>query len=333
MDGISNLRNTHSDELSNTGTDLQRLIKQAEQYITEAKSTSTRRGYKRDWQQYCYWCSSHNIDPLPARYETIVLYITHLANEHRVSTISRSMTAISQAHKLSGFPSPCAAPIVSEALKGIKKKLGVNQKRAKPLVWVDLKKVIDQTPPTFLGRRDGALLLLGWAGALRRSEVVAIDYEDIEFRPEGMAITIRRSKTDQEGEGYVLGIPLAKEERYCPTTRIRHWIDLARITSGPLFFAIGSAGGKWFYVNTQEHHRLSDRMVNEIVKKYVSLAGISPAGYSGHSLRAGFVSEAASKQTPEYSIQLHTRHRSTKILRGYIRNSSIFADNPLSILI
>jgi integrase len=200
-------------------------------------------------------------------------------------------------------------------------------------VLADLRRLVDAMRPTFLGRRDQALLLVGWAGALRRSEIVALDFEHVDFVEEGMVITIASSKTDQEGEGYKLGIPYAQDGRYCPVKKLEHWINLARIESGPLFFAVGTPGKNKFTTQVDDRRRLSDRMVNVIIKRRAKSAQVSSVGLSGHSLRAGFITTAASKEAPEHMIQLHTRHRSTASLREYIRDGNLFANNPLSALL
>jgi len=242
------------------------------------------------------------------------------------------LTSISQAHKIADHPSPTRAVEVAEVFKGIRREKGTAQKRAKPLVLPELKKVVDSMRPSFLGRRDTALLLVGWAAALRRSELVALDFEHFEMVEEGLILTIRRSKTDQEGAGFKLGIPFARDSRYCPVKRLAHWVELARISAGPLFFSIGTPGKK-FHAKITDRKRLSAKFVNEIIKKRVAEAGFKPDGYSGHSLRAGFVTSAAKVETPEHLIQCHTRHRSTKVLRDYIREGSLFDSNPLAIML
>lgn len=250
-----------------------------------------------------------------------------------VSTISRTITSIRQAHKMSSMETPTTSMEVSETWKGIKRSLGVAQKQAKALSFVDLKKTIDNTRPTFIGRRDATLMLVAWAGALRRSEIVNLDREDIEFVEEGMILTIRQSKSDQEKQGYRIGIPFAEksDEKYCPTIRLSNWIKLAGIISGPIFFKIGMQGRK-FLCTIKNPKRLTPRMVNHILTRRLERSGISSTGYSAHSFRAGFCTTAAAKNVPEHVIQLHTRHLSAKMLRKYIREGSLFSANPLSVI-
>lgn len=310
------------------------LTDSARDFLNSSKSDATKQAYRSDWKSFSSWAESRSLDPLPAKPATVALYITWLAAKkgRKPSTISRVLTSISQAHKAANLDTPTRSLEVVEVFKGIRRKKGTAQKRAKPLVLSELKKAVDSTRPTFLGRRDRALLLLGWAAALRRSELVALDRENIEFVEEGMIVQIVRSKTDQEGQGYKIGIPFAKNEKYCPVKILMSWIELAAIKAGPLFFSVGTPGKK-FHTDVDEPRRLSAKWVNAIIKKRVEQAGLSPVGYSGHSLRAGFVTSAAKMEAPEHVIQIHTRHRSTKSLRGYIREGSLFASNPLSVML
>lgn len=309
------------------------LAESAREFVDSAKSKATKTAYRSDWASFVAWCDDNHFVHLPASPTTVALYITWMAKQRRAaSTISRALTSISQAHKYARFDTPTRSLEVVEVNKGIRRTLGTAQRRARPLVLADLKKTINATRPTMLGRRDRALLLVGWAAAMRRSEIVALDLDHIDFVAEGMIVNITRSKTDQEGEGYKIGIPFAQDDKCCPVKILKHWIDLAEITEGPLFFMLGISGRK-FHTNVIGPKRLSAKYVNNIIKKRVSQAGINPAGYSGHSLRAGFVTSAASNETPEHLIQLHTRHRSTKTLRGYIREGGLFTSNPLSIML
>ena len=314
-------------------TELAELTARAGEYLDKSKSDATKRAYTSDWRIFTTWTAKHRRRTLPATAETVALFITDLADSGRAaSTISRVLTSISQAHKIAGHASPTRSPEVTEVYKGIRREKGTAQKRAKPLVLPDLKKVLSSIRPSFLGRRDTALLIVGWAGALRRSEIVALDREDIDFVDQGMILTIRKSKTDQEKAGYKLGIPFAREDTYCPVKKLAHWLELARITAGPIFYSIVTTGKK-FHAEIDDPKRLSAKFVNAIIKKRIQQAGINPAGYSGHSLRAGFITTAAKMQVPEHMIQLHTRHRSSKVLRAYIREGNLFESNPMGALL
>lgn len=316
--------------LSKYGDDeIQTINDRSDYYESLSRSKNTNEAYSTDWKSFVTWCNERHLIFLPADPRTVRKYITYLADIPRsVSTIARSMTAISQAHKLTEQPTPTTSPVVTEVWRGIKRELGTSPRRAKPILYSDLKKIIDGIRPTFLGRRDAAILMTGWAGALRRSEITSLNREDIEFVSEGMVLTITRSKTDQNSEGYKIGIPFATDEKYCPTCRLKSWIKLAAIISGPIFFQIG-IGGKKFIHNVSNPSRLSHRMINVIIKRRMSDVGYDTAGYSGHSLRAGFVTTAASLNIPEYLIQIHTRHRTSKSLRGYIRDTKLFSENSL----
>jgi integrase len=301
--------------------------------LDASKAPATKRAYRSDYNTFTTWAEAKGLDSLPASGSTVANYITYMADEGRApSTISRALTSISQAHKTLDMVSPTQSPEVANVYKGIRRTKGTAQRRAKPLVIAELKRLCDSMRPSFLGRRDKALILIGWAGALRRSELVALDLDDVDFVDEGMTISIASSKTDQEGAGYKLGIPFASDKQYCPVLKLKHWLDLAVIVRGPLFIALGTPGKK-FHAEISEPRRLAASAVNTIIKRRLKQAGMNAAGYSGHSLRAGFITTAAAQSTPEYLIQAHTRHRSAKVLRGYMRDGSLFSSNPLSILL
>lgn len=309
------------------------LTHEAKEYLDASKSPATKKAYKSDWNTFTLWASQKGLESLPAAGSTVANYITYLAGAGRAaSTISRALTSIAQAHKILDLASPTTSPEVTNVYKGIRRSTGTAQRRAKPLVIAELKRLCDSMRPSFLGRRDKALVLLGWSGALRRSELVALDIEHIDFVKEGMTVSIASSKTDQEGAGYKLGIPFASDENYCPVLKLKNWLDISHIVRGPLFIRLGTPGKKW-HTKVNEPRRLAASAVNAIIKRRLKHAGINSAGYSGHSLRAGFITSAAAQGTPEYLIQAHTRHRSAKVLRGYMREGNLFASNPLSILL
>lgn len=330
---ISKSGDFQATEIQTTKTSKQELTHEAREYMDASKAPATKKAYRSDWKTFTTWVADQGLEPLPAAGSTVANYITYLAEAGRApSTISRALTSIAQAHKTLDMVSPTTSPEVANVYKGIKRTKGTAQKRAKPLVIAELKRLCDNMRPTFLGRRDKALVLLGWAGALRRSELVALDLDHVDFVDEGMTILIASSKTDQDGAGYKLGIPFAADKNYCPVLKLKHWLDLAVIVRGPLFIAVGTPGKK-FLATVDEPRRLAASAVNTIIKRRLKQAGMNAAGYSGHSLRAGFITTAAAQETPEYLIQAHTRHRSAKVLRGYMRDGNLFASNPLSILL
>ena len=321
------------DAITSIGS-LRGLAEGAQMFMDSANSEATKRAYQSDWARFTRFCEDHKISPMPATSDTVCAYITDLAQSGlKVATIQRHLTTISQAHHAFKKTSPTGNYNVSQCLKGIKRTLGTAQKQAKALVWSDLVKVVKQIRPSFIGKRDRAMLLLGWAAALRRSELVALNREDIDFVGEGMIVTIRRSKTDQSGEGYKIGVPFAKDFSVCPTVCLKAWIEIAQLreATGPLFFFCGTAGKK-FFVKWENAKRLGPRSVNTIIASRLKNANYDSAGYSGHSLRAGFITSAAASKVPEHLIQAHTRHRSAKVMRGYIRDGGLFNDNPASVI-
>lgn len=316
-----------------TETTISKLRDDARELADRSISEATKRAYKKDLALFVTWADSNNFEALPAEPETVALYITHLHNLGRKpATISRYLTSISQAHKIADLRTPTNAPEVVACYKGICRTAGTAQKQARALVLADLKKVISHIPPHAIGRRDAALLLVGWAGALRRSEIVALDFGDIDFVSEGLILTIQKSKTDQERKGYKIGIPFGRDPKMCPVKRLQHWIGLAGIAEGPIFFGIGTPGKK-FFADCAKRGRLSARSVNIIIQKRTEQAGLAKTGYSGHSLRAGFCTSAAAAKIPEHIIRFHSRHRSPVSLSGYIREGKMFEENSLSILL
>lgn len=315
--------------------EIEALEQQTENYRRKSSSKNTKKAYASDWANFSTWSKSFERTDLPSSPETVKLYITHLANLGRsTSTIARAMAAIRSYHVKRGERDPSMDPIVREVWQGIRRTTGIAQNRAKPLLVEDLKTTIDSIRPNLLGQRDAALLLLGWAGALRRSEIVAIDFEDIEFVSKGLILTVRESKTDQERIGAKLGIPYGKDPEKCPVLAVKNWTDLSKITNGPIFYKIGMAGKKIFTGESiKERCRLSPQMVNHIVRRRMTRAGLSASGYSGHSLRAGFITSASTAQVPEGIIQIHTRHKSVEMLRRYVRLGTLFSNNPLGALL
>lgn len=312
---------------------LQELDARSKQYQKDSRSTSTKKAYRSDLELYIAWCDDNNLKSLPSEPSTVRRYITYMADNGRASsTISRAMTSISQAHKILGHATPTTHPEVTEVWKGIRRIKGISQKRAKPLMMSELKRIIQNTRPTMIGRRDAALIMIGWSGALRRSEIVSLQYSDVEFVSEGLIIHLRQSKTDQEKSGYKIGIPNGRDTKFCPVQRLKTWIKVGEISSGPLFYRIG-VGGRRFLYRTKLREPLSSRMINIILTRRMERAGLSTDGYSGHSFRAGFITEAAKASVPEALIQIHTRHKTTAVMRDYIRDGSLFNQNPISVLL
>lgn len=287
-----------------------------------ARSSSTRRAYRYDWNTFVSWCEAHKCASLPSSSETIAAYLTHLDQAGRSpATLERVLTSLSQAHLLAGLQSPTQSTLVREVRKGIRRTRGTAQHRASPITADHLIRMVSFCNDDPIGTRDKALLAIGFAGALRRAELVALDIEDLDFRADGIALTIRKSKTDQEGESYSLGIPFGKD--LCPVGLLRAWIDLIIDNGkGSLFRAVGKGG-------IVSNRRLSPQSVTLIVKRTAAAAGYDPDLFSAHSLRSGFATSAAAAGVEERRIAGHTRHQSMKILRRYIHAGELFVENPL----
>jgi len=289
-------------------------------YASQAKAANTLRAYAADWRHFTAWCRSHSAAALPAPPVAVSVYLAELAATVRVSTITRRISAISQAHQLAGYASPTAAAAVRTVLAGIRRAKGVAPRMKKPILLDDLRTMLEGLPDNRIGLRDRALLLLGFAGGFRRSELVGLDWEDIEFTAEGAIVTIRRSKTDPEGQGRRLGIPHGRNATTCPVRALRAWSAAAGKADGAVFLPLdrhGKLGAR----------RLSDRAVARIVKRSLPEDRYNPADYAGHSLRAGLATCAAMEGASERSIMRQTGHRSLAVLRRYIREGTLFREN------
>lgn len=311
-------------------TEFEQLLEHSRELAKTAVPENTVKAYSSDFKIFIEWCDSHGLESLPATVPTIAAYVAQCARrELSMSTVSRYLTVISKTHELAQFPNPTKDPMVTEAVKGYRRERGTEKKRVKPLLFEQLTRIVEQLGTSIKGLRDSAILTVGWMGALRRSEIVALMRDDIESVSEGLVVHVRRSKTDQEGKGRKIGIPFGTD-RFCPVTIIRRWYTIAQIEQGPLFFGVyRGASAKMFSTKNFPRRKLNDRTVAEIVKQSLELAGYDSVGYSGHSLRAGFCTSAASCGVPEHVIMRHTGHRSDAVMRGYIREGELFTTNPL----
>ena len=301
---------------------LARLLAQAEAIFRNSRAASTLRAYEHDWKQFRTWCEQNRLVPLPASTEAVILYATDLTRNQgkKWNTLSRRLAAISQLHQRAGFDSPTRAWAMKQFLAGLRRELGVAPARKKPVLVGDLKQILDQLPNSLPGRRDRALLLVGFTGALRRSELVALDTGDLERTSEGLIVSIRRSKTDQEGEGRKIGIPAGSDPDTCPIRAVETWLSAAKIESGAVFRVMNRHGQVL-------PKRLSGEGVALIVKRYVEKLGCDPAVFSGHSLRAGLATSAAAAGKGERAIMNQTGHRSVTTVRRYIRDGNLFREN------
>lgn len=301
---------------------LARLLAQAEASFRAARASSTLRAYEHDWKQFRIWCGQNGLVPLPASAQAVILYSTDLTKNQnkKWNTLSRRLAAISQLHQQAGFESPTRTWAVKQFLSGLRRERGVAPARKKPVLVEDLRQILKQIPDSLLGRRDRALLLVGFAGAFRRSELVGLDAGDIEETREGLIITVRRSKTDQEGQGRKIGIPPGADRATCPVAALEHWRAAAHIDSGPLFRTMNRHGRIL-------DRRLSAEGVAIVVKRYVEKIGYDPAELAGHSLRAGLATSAAAAGKSERAIMNQTGHRSVTTVRRYIRDGNLFREN------
>lgn len=301
---------------------LARLLAQAEASFQAARAGSTLRAYAHDWQRFRTWCDENRLIPLPASPQTIILYSTDLTKNQgkRWNTLSRRLAAISQLHQQAGFPTPTRTWAVEQFLAGLRRELGIAPDRKRPVLVGDLREILKQTPDSLLGQRDRALLLLGFSGAFRRSELVALDVEDLAEVREGLVVNLRRSKTDQAGEGRKVGIPQGGEEATCPVRAVREWRARAGLTSGPLFRVMNRHGRVL-------DQRLSGEGVAIVIKRYAGKLGWDPTQFAGHSLRAGLATSAAAAGKSERAIMNQTGHRSVSTVRRYIRDGNLFREN------
>jgi integrase len=295
-------------------------LERAREFIRASKAENTLRGYQADWREFCAWCEAQQLCPLPAVPETVAAYIAECAGRLRVGSIQRRINAISEAHRASGHESPTSAGIVKNTLKGIRRTLGTAPRQKAPTLTDDIKGMIGATDAGIIGARDRALVLLGFAGAFRRSELVALDVEDCAFGKDGLTITLRRSKTDQEGAGRKVGIPYGANPETCPVRVLQGWMEQAGVATGPVFRSINRHG-------QIQLGRLSGIDVARVVKKLAERAGLDPVKYAGHSLRAGHATSAAIAGADERAIMNQTGHRSVQMVRRYIRDGSLFREN------
>ena len=295
-------------------------LDQAREFARHSKAENTLRGYRTDWRDFCAWCERKSLQPLPASPETVASYIAECAGRLKVGSIQRRLNAIAEAHKATGMDSPTSSGMVRNTLKGIKRTLGTAAVQKAPAITADIVAMVGVTDEGMIGVRDRALILLGFAGAFRRAELVALDVADLDFNRDGLTITLRRSKTDQEGQGRRVGIPYGSNPETCPVRVLQSWLEHAAITEGPVFRSLTRHGR----VQTD---RLSPGDVARVVKKLANRAGLDPARYAGHSLRAGHATSAAASGASERSIMNQTGHRSVQMVRRYIREGSLYREN------
>jgi site-specific recombinase XerD len=314
--------------MSNIITNIKALQQETVLNLKNSKANNTIRAYKSDFKDFELFCANNGFKSLPTEAKIISLYLTYLSTkEVKISTLKRRLVSLGVIHKLKGFYLDTKHPSIVENLMGIKRRKGVIQKGKKPILINNLKEIInaiDQYNNEELTKlRDRSVILIGFSGGFRRNEIVSLDYDDLDFVTEGLKINLKRSKTDQFGEGSVKGLPYFNNSRYCPVLSLKKWIKVSNIDSGPLFRRF-SKGSKL------TENRLTDQTVALLIKKYLKLAGKDSKNYSGHSLRSGFATSAAESGAEERSIMTMTGHKSTEMVRRYIKEANLFKNNALN---
>jgi len=309
-------------------TDIKALQEETLKNLQNSKASNTVRAYKSDFKDFGLFCVQNGFKDLPTDPKIVSLYLTHLSTkEVKLSTIRRRLVSIGVIHKMKGHYLDTKHPVIVENLMGIKRRKGTVQKGKKPILINELKKILkaidEQNTQDIKKLRDKSIILIGFSGGFRRNEIVSLDYEDLDFVHEGLKITIKRSKTDQFGEGSIKALPYFEESVYCPVVILKRWLNISKISKGPLFrrFTKGSK---------LTNYRLTDQTVALIIKDYLNIAGIDSKNYSGHSLRSGFATSAAESGAEERSIMAMTGHKSTEMVRRYIKEANLFKNNALS---
>ena len=309
-------------------TDVKALQKETLVNLQNSKANNTVRAYKSDFNDFGLFCAQNGFKSLPSEPKIVSLYLTHLSTKNvKMSTLKRRLVSVGVIHRLKGYYLDTKHPSIIENLMGIKRRKGSTQRGKKPLLINNLKIIInvidEQKKEEIKKLRDRSIILIGFSGGFRRNEIVSLDYEDLEFVQEGLKIDLKRSKTDQFGEGSLKGIPYFNNSKYCPVVSIRKWIEVSKICSGALFrrFTKGSK---------LSENRLTDQTVALLIKKYLKLADIESKNYSGHSLRSGFATSAAESGAEERSIMAMTGHKSTEMVRRYIKEANLFKNNALN---
>ena len=300
--------------MSDLITDVKNLELETLKNLKNSKAHNTLRAYQADFKDFTKFCLKNSFNSMPSDPKIIALYLTHLSSFSKFSTLKRRLASIKVIHRLKGHYIDTKHPIIAENLMGIKRKMGVKQTSKKPILINDLKliiNVINKDQNEYKKLQNKALILIGFAGGFRRSELVSIEYEDIEFVNEGVKILVQRSKTDQTGLGMIKAIPYFQNKIYCPVTSLKDWISHSKISDGKIF-------------------KISDKTVALTIQKYALLAGLDKTKYAGHSLRSGFATSTAETGADERSIMAMTGHKTTQMVRRYIQEANLFKNNALN---
>ena len=309
-------------------TDIKALQEETLINLQSSKASNTVRAYKSDFNDFGVFCVQNGFKSLPSEPKVVSLYLTHLSTKDaKMSTLKRRLVSIGVIHKLKGHYLDTKHPAIIENIMGIKRRKGSFQKAKKPILINSLKKIINaidnQKKEEIKKLRDRSIILIGFSGGFRRNEIVSLDYDDLDFVPEGLKLSIRRSKTDQFGEGFTKALPYFDSSQYCPVVSLKKLLELSKIRSGPVFRRF-SKGSKL------SENRLTDQTVALLIKEYLNLAGIDSKNFSGHSLRSGFATSAAESGVEERNIMAMTGHKSTEMVRRYIKEANLFKNNALN---
>jgi site-specific recombinase XerD len=314
--------------MNNIITDIKALQEETLLNLQNSKANNTLRAYKSDFSDFSLFCVKNGFKSLPSDPKIVSLYLTYLSSrDAKMSTLKRRLVSIGVIHKLKGHYLDTKHPSIIENIMGIKRRKGNIQIAKKPLLINHLKELINvidkQKKEEIKKFRDRSIILIGFSGGFRRNELVSLDYEDLDFVTEGLKINLRRSKTDQFGEGFKKALPYFDNNQYCPVVSLRKWLEVSKIASGPVFrrFTKGSK---------LSNSRLTDQTVALLIKEYLQLAGIDSKNYSGHSLRSGFATSAAESGVEERNIMAMTGHKSTEMVRRYIKEVNLFKNNALN---
>ena len=314
--------------MNNIITDIKALQEETLLNLKNSKAENTVKAYKSDFNDFSLFCIKNGFKSLPSEAKIVSLYLTHLSTKDiKMSTLKRRLVSIGVIHKLKGHYLDTKHPIIIENIMGIKRRKGSNQIGKKPLLINNLKMIInvidEYNKVDIVKLRDRSIILIGFSGGFRRSEIVSLNYDDLDFVSEGLKINLKRSKTDQFGEGSLKGLPYFDNTKYCPVLSLKNWIQVSNINSGPLFRRFSKS-------SKLLENRLSDQTIALLIKKYLKLAGIENKNYSGHSLRSGFATSAAESGAEERSIMAMTGHKSSEMVRRYIKDANIFKNNALN---
>ena len=309
-------------------TDIKALQEETLLNLKSSKANNTIRAYKSDFNDFGLFCAKNGFKSLPTEPKIISLYLTYLSTKNiKMSTLKRRLVSISVIHRLKGHYIDTKHPSIIENIMGIKRRKGSIQRGKKPILINNLKtiiNVIDEYNKEEIKRlRDRSIILIGFSGGFRRNEIVSIDYDDLDFVQEGLKMNVRRSKTDQFGEGFVKALPYFDNQLYCPVVSLKDWLNISKIASGPVFRRFNKG-------SSLSEKRLTDQSVALLIKEYLNLAGIDSKNYSGHSLRSGFATSAAESGAEERNIMAMTGHKSTEMVRRYIKEANLFKNNALN---